>query len=99
MRLLDCTQQLIRLKRVLARDKGTLHTLSYDALKIRATDLCELGVADGIIEDYDIGSEAFADRLAGRLVEELEPLERMTADELVDARYERFRRMGKDALC
>lgn len=70
-----------------------------DALKIRATDLCELGVADGIIEDYDIGSEAFADRLAGRLVEELEPLERMTADELVDARYERFRRMGKDALC
>ena len=56
-------------------------------------------MADGIIEDYDIGSEAFADRLAGRLVEELEPLERMTADELVDARYERFRRMGKDALC
>jgi len=34
-----------------------------------------------------------------RLVEELELLERMTADELVDARYERFRRMGKDALC
>jgi len=36
---------------------------------------------------------------ARQLVEELEPLERMTADELVDARYERFRRMGKDALC
>ena len=70
-----------------------------DALHIKADDLLRLGVVDGVVEDYDIGSADFAERFAKRLEEELAPLRELPANGIVDLRYQRFRKMGEDALC
>ena len=41
----------------------------------------------------------FAERFAKRLEEELAPLRELPANDIVDLRYQRFRKMGEDALC
>jgi acetyl-CoA carboxylase carboxyl transferase subunit alpha len=67
-------------------------------LKMTAPDLLRLGVVDGIVEepaggahhDYDAAA-----RLVGAAIEEtLAGLESMSAADLVEDRYRRFRRMG-----
>jgi len=70
-----------------------------DALRIKAEDLLDLGIVDGIVDDFDMGSADFADRLGRRLEAELAPLCDLPADDIVDLRYQRFRKMGEDALC
>lgn len=70
-----------------------------DALRIRATDLKELGIIDDIIDDHDLGTDAFARRLADALSAELARYQDASATELEQDRYDRFRRMGESALC
>lgn len=70
-----------------------------EALHITAPDLLELGIVDEVIDDAGLGSDAFARSLAERLAEEVDRLSALPADELVERRYRRFRRMGEAALC
>lgn len=66
-----------------------------EALGITAPTLERLGIVDGEIDASGLGTLEFAARLAARLREELAALEGKDGDELVSARYERFRRMGR----
>ncbi len=66
-----------------------------EALGITAPTLERLGIVDGEIDAAGLGTPEFAARLAARLREELAALEGKDGDELVSARYERFRRMGR----
>ena len=71
-----------------------------EALKITAPDLLELGLIDGIIpepvggahNDYDAAT-ALVDQA---LSDALEQAGRLTTDERLAARYEKFRRMGRE---
>lgn len=69
------------------------------ALRITAHDLLELGIIDDIVDDADLGAKTFATRLAARLADTLDALQRLETDELIERRYVRFRHMGGGALC
>lgn len=70
-----------------------------DALHITADDLVQLGIVDGVVDDTGLGTKEFAHRLAGVLEQQIDELSKLDVDELVQKRYERFRRMGVDKLC
>ncbi|MCU1232653.1 MAG: acetyl-coenzyme carboxylase carboxyl transferase subunit alpha [Candidatus Solibacter sp.] len=68
------------------------------ALRLTAEDLKSLGLIDGIIpepaggahEDHDAAAESLRTHLSARLSE----LDSLSADQIVEHRYEKFRRMG-----
>ena len=68
------------------------------ALRITAPDLKALGLIDGIIEEPGGGAheepDAAAFELAGTIDRTLQELAGMNGRQLVDDRYEKFRRMG-----
>ena len=67
-------------------------------LKIRAADLLELGVIDSIIPEPAGGAHIDPDQtfktVDTALSQTLEELGRMSLDELLEARYQKFRKMG-----
>jgi acetyl-CoA carboxylase carboxyl transferase subunit alpha len=67
-------------------------------LKITAPDLLQLGVVDEVVEEPAGGAHQDHDEAAARLDRvlwaHLSELERMSAEELVDDRYRRFRKLG-----
>jgi acetyl-CoA carboxylase carboxyl transferase subunit alpha len=69
-----------------------------DALKITATDLKEMGVIDEIVPEPRDGAhsdhDAAADLLDKQLRPNLESLLRMSASELRQQRYQKFRKLG-----
>jgi acetyl-CoA carboxylase carboxyl transferase subunit alpha len=68
------------------------------ALKLTAEDLLHFGLIDGIVPEPPGGAHEQADAaaasLAERLRQSLEELGRLTSNEIVQQRYEKFRRMG-----
>ena len=68
------------------------------ALKMTAPDLLELGLIDAIVPEPGEGAhtdpDLSADALRTPLRESLSELSRLTASQLVDERYEKFRRRG-----
>jgi len=82
---------------IIYRDSGKAPQAAA-ALKITAPDLLELGLIDGIIPEPGEGAHTDPDNAAEtlgvklRLV--LDELSGMSAEELIDERYEKFRRMG-----
>jgi acetyl-CoA carboxylase carboxyl transferase subunit alpha len=72
--------------------------MAASALRLTANDLVALGIVDGIIPEPDGGAHADPDAaarsLADRLRKSLAELGAMTDAELVQHRYEKFRRMG-----
>ncbi len=72
--------------------------LAASALRLTAGDLVGLGIVDGVISEPPEGAhtdpEAAARSLKDRLRQSLSELAAMTDDELVQHRYEKFRRMG-----
>jgi acetyl-CoA carboxylase carboxyl transferase subunit alpha len=73
--------------------------VAAEALKITAPDLKEFGIIDEIIPEPEGGAhldhEASAVLLGGALDDALRGLSRLTIAELLDRRYEKFRRMGQ----
>ncbi len=73
--------------------------LAARALKITAPDLLELGLIDEIVPEPEGGAhldhEAAAQLLEPVLVRSLEELTRLPVPELLERRYEKFRRMGQ----
>jgi acetyl-CoA carboxylase carboxyl transferase subunit alpha len=72
--------------------------LAAAALKMTAGDMVKLGLVDGIVpepaggahEDYDEAGRLLKERLTATLDE----LEQLSSNELVQTRYDKFRRMG-----
>jgi acetyl-CoA carboxylase carboxyl transferase subunit alpha len=70
------------------------------ALKITSTDLLELGLIDGVVpeppggahNDYDAAT-ALVDQALAQALTELSPL---SVEDLLEARYQKFRRMGRE---
>jgi len=73
--------------------------VAAEALKITARDLKEFGIIDEIVPEPEGGAhldhEASAALLGGVLDDTLRDLSRLTIAELLDRRYEKFRRMGQ----
>ena len=65
-------------------------------LRLTAEDALSLGVIERILSEDHIGEKEFYDHIRSLLVQELDELER--SEDLIGARYERFRKIGKDAV-
>jgi acetyl-CoA carboxylase carboxyl transferase subunit alpha len=83
---------------ILWRDAGKAE-VAAEALKITARDLLELGIVDEIVPEPEGGAhtdhEASAALLGGVLDTAIRDLSRVTVPELLERRYEKFRRMGQ----
>lgn len=62
------------------------------SLKLTARDARSLGVVERVLPEKDLGQKPFYDRIRDALAEELDVL--ANDPELVQKRYDRFRRMG-----
>jgi acetyl-CoA carboxylase carboxyl transferase subunit alpha len=73
--------------------------VAAEALKITAPDLKEFGIIDEIVSEPEGGAhldhEASAALLGSVLDDSLRDLSRLTIPELLERRYEKFRRMGQ----
>jgi acetyl-CoA carboxylase carboxyl transferase subunit alpha len=78
---------------------STKAEIAAEALKITAPDLLELKLIDEIVPEPDGGAHndhaAAAKLLEPVLARSLDDLSRFTPQQLVDQRYEKFRRMGQ----
>jgi acetyl-CoA carboxylase carboxyl transferase subunit alpha len=83
---------------ILWRDSSKAE-IAAEALKITATDLKEFGIIDEIVPEPEGGAhldhEASAALLGSVLDDSLRKLSQLTIAELLDHRYEKFRRMGQ----
>ena len=64
-------------------------------LKLTARDALAMGITEEVISEDQLGTPGFYDDLAFKLQESLKELEALTLDQLLDERYNRFRRIGK----
>ena len=82
---------------IIYRDRGKAEQAAA-ALRLTAEDLQELGLIDGIVPEPEGGAHedpsAAAENLRQQLNSRLGALTRMTPAELVEHRYDKFRRMG-----
>lgn len=85
---------------ILWRD-SSLGMRAAESMKITAPDLLELGVIDGIIDEPFGGAHrdliAQAGMVKAVISEQLEQLGRLTPDELIQDRYEKFKQIGEYA--
>ncbi len=69
-----------------------------EALKITARDLLELGIVDGIVEEPLGGNhwnpDAMLETMKNHIVEQLDDLTAIPIDELMEKRFQKYRRMG-----
>ncbi|GIW74117.1 MAG: hypothetical protein KatS3mg103_0639 [Phycisphaerales bacterium] len=74
------------------------NSLAASALKLTAQDNLQLGVVDAVIDEPPGGAHRdkaeAARRLERWIVSQLEALARMDAEALLEARYQRYRRLG-----
>jgi acetyl-CoA carboxylase carboxyl transferase subunit alpha len=82
---------------ILWKDQKKVETAARE-MKMTATDLLELGIADSIIQEPAGGAhrdgEAAAEAVAEAIARELAVLSALTPTQRVDQRYQKFRRMG-----
>ena len=68
-----------------------------EELKLTADDALALGVVESVLPEADLGEPEFYDALSQRLMREVDALTEMPIQELLSARYARFRRFGGEA--
>jgi len=82
---------------IIYRDSGKAAEAAQ-ALRLAASDLLQLGLVDGIIAEPAEGAHTDADKTAeavrAQIRAALAELELRSAEELINDRYEKFRRMG-----
>lgn len=82
---------------IIWRDSGKAE-LAASALKLTAPDLQKLGIVDGIVPEPEGGAQndydGAAEFLRETLRSSLNDLSRLSPKDLVDQRYEKFRKMG-----
>jgi len=80
---------------------ASLAVRAAETMKITAPDLLEMGVIDGIIAEPFGGAHrdvaAQAESIKKILLEQLVQLDKMTPDELVQDRYQKFKQIGQYA--
>jgi acetyl-CoA carboxylase carboxyl transferase subunit alpha len=83
---------------ILWRDRADA-SKAAEALRLTSQDLFDMKLIDGIIKEPLGGAhkdpEGTADMVRERINIDLEELGKITPDELVEARYRKFRRIGK----
>jgi acetyl-CoA carboxylase carboxyl transferase subunit alpha len=82
---------------IIWRDSGKAE-LAAEALKLTATDLQSLGMVDGAVAEPEGGAhnnpDSAAESLTATLRSALVELSRLSSKDLIDQRYEKFRKMG-----
>jgi acetyl-CoA carboxylase carboxyl transferase subunit alpha len=82
---------------ILWRDKAKAE-IAAEALKLTAPDLIKLGVIDEVIEEPLGGAHRNPDetaaRIKGRILHHLRELDTMPASRLIEARIEKYGKMG-----
>ena len=82
---------------ILWKDQG-MKAAAAEAMRVTAPDLLELGVVDEVISEPPGGAHTDPEWMSARIGDRLEALlDELTAkspEELLDSRYERFRRLG-----
>ena len=68
-----------------------------EELKLTADNALALGVVESVIPEVGLGEPEFYDALSQRLMREIDALTEMPIQELLSARYARFRRFGGEA--
>ena len=81
---------------ILWKDAAKAEQAAED-LKLTADDALALGVVESVIPETSLGEPEFYDALAQRLMREIDALTEMPIQELLSARYARFRRFGGEA--
>lgn len=66
-----------------------------EVLKLTAEDSYENGFVEKVISEGDIGEDSFYDRLKWELIWEMEKLREKPLDELLEERYQKFRKVGE----
>ncbi len=80
---------------ILWKDAGKAKLVA-ESLKLTAEDAKSLGVVERILSEKDLGKKEFYDRIGALLSTELQ---KMSADiDLMEKRYNRYRRIGADAI-
>lgn len=83
---------------ILLRDSTRASEMA-DLLKITSPDLVDLGVIDGVIPEPIGGAhrnfDEMADTIKWRVLKEIEELEKLSPEELVDSRIDKFCKMGQ----
>lgn len=80
---------------ILWKDSAKAETAAT-SLKLTAEDAKSLGVIERILSENEIGKKEFYDRIKTLLIEELSELSNDL--DLIGKRYDRFRRIGVDAV-
>jgi acetyl-CoA carboxylase carboxyl transferase subunit alpha len=82
---------------IIWRDSGKA-ALAAKAMKMTAPDLLKLGIIDGIIPEPEGGAhenpDQTADEIRSTVRKALLELSKVSPDQLIDDRYEKFRKMG-----
>ena len=82
---------------ILFKDKVPVSEVA-DVMKLTSKDLINYGIADEVIEEPLGGiryvSDSFANDLKERLINKINELKTKNEDELLNNRYEKFRRIG-----
>ena len=82
---------------ILFKDKVPVSEVA-DVMKLTSHDLINYGIADEIIEEPLGGiryvSDSFAESLRNRLINKINELNKKNEEELLNDRYEKFRRIG-----
>jgi acetyl-CoA carboxylase carboxyl transferase subunit alpha len=83
---------------ILWRDRAKAPTAA-NCLKLTAPELLDLGIIDGIIPEHLGGAhrnpEKTAEGIKNCILKNLEELSELSGEELVEARYEKYRRIGQ----
>ena len=66
-----------------------------DVLKLTAQDSLENDIIDEVISEENLGTEAFYYSLRDKIEAELRELSSLTMDELLEQRYQHFRKIGR----
>ena len=65
-----------------------------EALKLTAKDLHKFGIVETVIDEENRTNEEICDELKVKLVKEIKQLSKLDIDDLLDDRYEKFRKIG-----
>lgn len=66
-----------------------------EKMKLTAKDLKDFQIIDTIISENDLSFEQIAENMKEQVLYELENLKKLTAEELVENRYQKFRNIGE----
>lgn len=68
------------------------------SLKLTAADVKELSIIEKIISEADLGKSSFYKGIKNNLITEINLLKELSTEDLLEARYQRFRKIGSHVV-